>query len=176
MKLLCILLIFVVSSSCFAQSNPFLAKIDNQTVFFIDSQRVQQKEINKYRPTDIASVSVIKDKAAIDLIGPDGKNGVVFIETKEFAKTKYLRYLKSKSQEYAAIINSLKSDSSIQYILNGRILKNNFAGDLSLIDDKNFKSIHVIDKITLQNQYKIVDREYGVIIEADMPKYWYHDQ
>lgn len=175
MKLILSLLVIMVASDCFAQQPNTTYKIDNHTVFFIDSQRVEQKEINKFSPGDIASVNVIKGESAVAIIGPEGQYGVVFIETKVFAKSKYVRYLKTKSLKYRAIVDSLKSDSLIQYFLNGRLLKRNFEGDISLIDDKRFKSLKVIDKNTLQNDYGIMDKIYGVLIEADMPKNWYHD-
>lgn len=166
MKLFFCFLVITITCDCFGQQHS--TKIDNRTIFFIDSQRVEQKEINKYNPNQIAAISVIKGDAATALIGPDGKNGVVFIETKAFAKTKYLRYFKSKSKEYAAIVHT--NDSSVQYILNGRILKSNFEGDLSSINDRNFKRLNVIDKSALQNRYNVMNKEYGVVIESDTSK------
>lgn len=175
MKLIFPILIIVAALRCSAQDTNTTYKIDNHTVFFIDSQRVEQKEINKYSPVNIASVNVLKGESAVAIIGPDGQYGVVFVETKAFARSKYTRYLKSKSTEYAAILNALNGDSLVQYFLNGRLLKENFEGDLSLIDDKRFVSLKIVDKAALQKEYAIKDKVYGVFIVADMPKNWFHD-
>lgn len=49
----------------------------NKPVFFIDSVRVSQEDLEKYNVNDVAAVSVYKGKTAIELLGDDGKDGVV---------------------------------------------------------------------------------------------------
>ena len=165
----------VLTLSVFAQSpKKAIKKLGNDPVFFLDSVNVDKDELGNYNSQDIAKVSVFKGKEAIALVGPDGKDGAVFIETKAFGRTKYIRYLATKSSDYAKIVNTPTKDSSLQYILNGKVLKENFEGDLSLIDDKTFKSIKIIDKATLQQQYQVMDKEYGVLIESGVPDNLYH--
>lgn len=161
-------LIFIVSYG--QKPKKAIKKLGDNPVFFIDSVMVDKDEMNKYQPNDIAGVSVYHDSTAIRLIGPDGKDGVVYIETKTFAKNRYWNYFKSKSPEYAGIVPTPQSDTIVQYILNTRILKSNFEGDLSLIDDSIFKGITVIDSTTLQKDYGISGKPYGVIIKSDKPK------
>lgn len=175
MKQILLFVFSIVSMSVFAQSpKRAIKKLGNDPVFFIDSINVDKEELGKYNPQEIATVSVYKGKEAIALVGPEGKDGAVYIETKVFGRTKYIRYFASKSPEYAKIIDSPQKDSSVQYVLNQRVLKDNFEGDLSLIDDKTFKSIKVIDKMTLQKMYQVMDKEYGVIIESSVPDKLYH--
>lgn len=170
MKYALVLTFSIASLFAFGQKpKKVLKKLGNDPVFFIDSVNVDKSELSKYQPEMTAKVSVYKDSDAINLVGPDGKDGVVYIETKVFAKTRYWNYFKSKSEEYSKIVPTPESDSSIQYILNDRILTKNFEGDLSLINDEIFKEIKVIDKDTLQKDFNITDKSYGVIIKSDKP-------
>jgi hypothetical protein len=150
-----------------------IKKLGADPVFFIDSVNVDRSELTKYQPEQFAKVSVYKDSDAVNLVGPDGKDGVVYMETKVFAKRKYWNFFKNKSEEYSKIVSTPEGDSIIQYILNDRILTKNFEGDLSLIDDEIFKEIKVIDKDTLQKEFNITDKSYGVIIKSDKPNNLY---
>jgi len=170
MKFIIFLTISFISFSTFGQRpKKAIKKLGADPVFFIDSVSVDKTELSKYQPTEIASVSVYKDSNAINLVGPDGKDGVVYITTIKFAKTKYWTYFKSKSADYEKLVVTPESDTAVQYILNKRVLKSNFEGDLSLIDDKIFIELKIIDKATLQKDYDITDKDYGVIIRSDKP-------
>ena len=135
-------------------------------VFFIDSVNVTRIELQKYQPDEIAFVNVYKDSNAIKLVGEQGKFGAVYIETKKFARTKYWNFLKSKSSEFLKIVPTPESDSSVIYILNGKVLTTNFEADLSEINDKSFIELTIIDKNTLRKKYKILDKTFGVLIKA----------
>jgi len=146
-----------------------LAEVDTDPIFFIDSIKVNRAVLMHYKPNEIASITVYKDTDAIKRDGSEAKNGLIYIETKEFAKNKYWSYFKSKSTAYEKLVVSPDMDLSIQYILNNRILKENYEGDLSAINDKIFKSIIIINKAQLAKDYGITDKEYGVIIKSDVP-------
>jgi hypothetical protein len=170
MKYVFILTLSISTLSAFGQKpKRVIKKLGNDPVFFIDSINVDKSELLNYQPEQIAKVSVYKDSNAIILVGPEGKDGVVYIETKVFAKRRYWNYFKTKSVEYANTVLTPESDSTIQYILNGKILATNFEGDLSLIDDDIFKDLKVIDKETLRKEFGIADKSYGVIINSDKP-------
>jgi hypothetical protein len=171
MKYAFVLILSILTLSTFGQKpKKVIKKLGDDPVFFIDSINVDQSEMMKYQPEQIAKVSVYKGSDAIDLVGPEGKDGVVYIETKVFAKNKYWSYFRIKSEDYAKAALTPQSDSVIQYILNDRILTTNFEGDLALITDDIFKEIKVIDKETLQKNYNISDKSYGVIIKSDKPE------
>jgi hypothetical protein len=139
----------------------------NDPIFFIDSIRVNKNVLQNYKPEEIATVTVFKDTSAIKIMGPTAKNGLIYIETKEFARNKYWNYFKSKSPDYAKIILSPKEDSTIQYILNKRVLKENFEGDLSSLNNKTFKGLTILKKTQLINGYDIHDKEIGIIITTN---------
>ena len=138
----------------------------NDPVFFIDSVNVTRIEMQEYQPTDIAFVTVYKDTNAIKLVGEQGKFGAVYVETKKFARNKYWNYFKSKSADYLKFVPTPQSDSSVIYILNDKVLKTNFEGDLSGIDDKNFIELNMIDKQKLNKDYNISDKSFGVIVRT----------
>lgn len=142
-------------------------------VFYIDSIHVNKTVLQNYNPDEIASITVYKGLDATKRMKL-ATNGLIYIETKNFAKERYWEYFKSKSDEYVRIVPSPKSDANIQYILNKKVLKDNFEGDLASINDTVFKSIQVIDKETLEKNYNVFNKDYGVIILADPPKNLYN--
>ena len=140
----------------------------NDPVFFIDSVNVTRIEMKHYEPTDIAVVTVYKDTNAIKLVGEQGKFGAVYVETKKFARNKYWNYFKTKSADYLKIIPTPQSDSTVIYILNDKVLKTNFEGDLSGIDDKNFIELNIIDNQKLNKDYNVSDKSFGIIIRTKL--------
>jgi hypothetical protein len=139
-------------------------------VFFVDSVRIMKSDLAKINPDDVAIVSIIKDTLILKKFDLDKNDRVIYIETKEFAKQRYWKYFASKSPEYAKLVISPENDSSIQYILNAKVLKKNFEGDLALIDDKKFKGIQIISKEQLIKDYGIENKDYGVVISTNVSK------
>lgn len=154
--------------SIFTRANNKYKKLFDDPVFFIDSVNVTRIELQNYQPTDIAVVTVYKDTNAIKLVGPQGKDGAIYIETKKFARNKYWNFFKDKSAEYLKVVPSPESDSSVMYILNGKALTKNFEGDISRIDEKSFINLQVIDKTQLLKDYGIKDKLFGIVIRASI--------
>lgn len=138
----------------------------NDPVFFIDSVNVTRLELQQYNPNDIALLTVFKGQHAIDLIGEQGNNGVIYIQTKKFARNRYWTFFKSKSVDYAKAVPDVMADSLVLYILNNKVLEKNYEGDLASITNENFISIRILDKATLISQYNIKDRAFGVLINT----------
>lgn len=160
-----------ITLSCygvFNQADDKYKKFSGDPVIFIDSVMVTREAIQDYQPTDIAVVTVYKDAHAIDLVGPQGRNGAVYIETKKFARNRYWKFFKSKSTRYAKVVPTLAIDSTVVYILNGKVLTENFEGDLSRINEESFISLQVLRKHTLLKDYGVKDRSIGVLIDANI--------
>jgi hypothetical protein len=159
--------------SCYSFENkttsPVVLFDPNEPVFFLDSIRVNKAVLANYVPSEISSVTVYKGDNAIKRIGAEGKNGLIYIQTKVFAKQLYWNYFKLKSKEYARIVPDAQNDRLIQYVLNSKLLKDNYESDLAAINDSTFKEITIIDKDQLVKQYGVNDKNYGVIIVADIP-------
>jgi len=165
-----ILSCLLISLVSFAQSrNRIIKKIGDKPIVFIDSAKVDYSQIAKYEADQIASFTVLLDKDAVNLMGEDGKDGVIYIETKKFARIRYWKYFKSKSSDYFNIVPDLEKEINIQYILNDKILNDNFEANLASIDDQIFKGITIITKNELIKKYNIDNKDFGVLINSDVP-------
>lgn len=164
---------FFCFSMCFSQSpKRIIKKIGNNPIIFIDSLNVHSSEMQKYDPKVISLFTVYKDKEATDLFGEDGRDGVIYIETKPFSEKRYQNYFKTKSAEFKKIIDT-ESKEDIQYLLNGKVLSENYEGDLALINDKTFKSVKILNSEELLKRYKISGKKYGILIISDIPENLY---
>jgi hypothetical protein len=61
----------------------------------------------------------------------------------------------------------LNSESSVVYILNGGILKENFEGELSFVDNKSLIELTVFGAEKLKKDFGI-DKKFGVLIKANV--------
>ncbi|WP_426790643.1 hypothetical protein [Sphingobacterium sp. WOUb80] len=138
-------------------------------VIFVDSIRISQADMQKYKPDDIATITVYKDSMAYRHLDSNAI-GVVYIETKQFSKKRFLNYFNSKSSEFKHLLMSEQSDDNFLYILNGKVLGKGYEGKLTAINDKNFKSITVINKKELANKYGNTEKNFGILIVADVPE------
>lgn len=139
---------------------------NTKLIYVLDSVQIANDKISKIVPTDIATVIVVKGKTATDLLGSKAKDGIVYIETKKFARNRYWSFLKTKSENYAIVLPNPEKDNLIQYILNGRILNKDYEGELSRINDSNFQKIEIIPKDTLLKRYGIYRKQFGVEIHT----------
>ncbi|MEZ4803670.1 MAG: TonB-dependent receptor [Gelidibacter sp.] len=58
----------------------------NQPLYIVDGARVNEDDVNGINPSDVESVSVLKDAASTSIYGAQGGNGVVIITTKRGKK------------------------------------------------------------------------------------------
>ena len=136
-----------------------------QPVYFIDSVKVSPAEMKSFDPNDFVQVSVYKGAAAVKLIGADGGNGVVYIQTRAFANKSYWHLFSNKSPEYFLAIPDKQADSSVLYIVNDQVLSPPFTTGLSGINENNLIDIKIIDQPTLIKNYGINNKKYGVIVQ-----------
>ncbi len=148
-------------------------KLGSNPIFFIDSIRVDGSDLQKYDPQEIASLTMYKDEEALKLFPQEGKDGVVYIQTKKFGRKRFENYFKTKSSEYQNLLSKGIDDTKIQYILNDKVLTTNFEGDLASINDNTFKALKVISKDELQRKFKVTDKDYGILITSDVPNNLY---
>lgn len=138
-------------------------------IMFVDSVRIGQADLQKYKSEDIATVTVYKDSTKFKHLDSNAI-GAIYIETNQFSRKRFLNYFKSKSPEFKNLLASQQNDDSFQYVLNGEVLSKNYEGKLAAIDDKNFKSIIVIRKEELVDKYGATDKTFGIVIVSDVPK------
>ncbi len=171
MKYIFYLVFSFIAFSVYAQETKItIHTAGNDPLFYVDSARVNRIELEKLNPSEILSVSVYKDANITKLAGLDAKDGIVYVTTRVYVRNKYWNYFKSKSSEYSKIVLTPDADSTIQYILDKHILNTNIEGDLSSMDDTTFKEIRIVDKDTLQKEFGIYGKTYGVIIKTKKSK------
>jgi hypothetical protein len=162
--------VFALSSSLSGQAPDDMKDNKDVPLYYLDSALTTKTDLGKVDPSDVANIFVYKGKKALEIQGnTEKKNHVVFIETKKFARKRYWHYFKTKSEEYGKVVPSPESDKLVQYVLNGRILKADFEGELSTINDKDFLSIEVIPKDSLLKRYGIYRKSIGVILTTNRP-------
>ena len=60
----------------------------NKPMVIIDGKTATQEDLGKLSPSEISSISVLKNEEAIKACGPEAKNGVIVVETKHAAESK----------------------------------------------------------------------------------------
>lgn len=151
------------------------AQLNANSVYFVDSVRLEnQAALMQYDAKTIAAVTIYTSPEAVALLGEAGRNGAAYAETIPFARRRYWRYFCRKSAGYAALVPTPAADSAVQYVLNGKPIVEEAAGNLSSIDDATFKGLRVVDAKTLALKYGINTSKPGVILESGVPKNLYH--
>jgi len=150
----------------FAFNGWVLAQPPKEPIYFLDNVQVNKDALKPLGKNDLATITVYKDTNAIRLFGEKGKDGVLSITTKAYAKKRYWEYFKSKSPEYANAVPTLDQEQKVVYILNDKVLSNNSEGLLFSINDALFISLKVINSEQLQSDYHISDKKFGIIIRA----------
>jgi hypothetical protein len=125
----------------------------DEPMYFIDSIRTNQSFIEKtYQPSEIASIKVVKGDNAIKIAGQEGKNGIVYISSKSYVRRKYFRIFNAKSADFRKAVRSA-DDPDVVYILNGKVLKDNFEQDILDVAVGKAFEIVVLDKKQLKKEY-----------------------
>jgi hypothetical protein len=156
--------------SCYSishQAETFTLFQSDEPMYFVDSIRTNKAFLEEaYKPSDIAFVSVYKDINALKIAGQEARNGAIYITTKSFARQHYWSYFKSKSSEYLQNVPNLDAQKEIAYILNGKVLTENYESDLFNVNDSNFMELSLIDKKQLKSKYHISDKKLGFLIKT----------
>ncbi|QHI38317.1 hypothetical protein IMCC3317_37080 [Kordia antarctica] len=173
-KFLCVLLLVIVSCKSSViplkeSANNAIKELGPNPYFEVDGKGVSQKTFTSLNEADITSLSIIYGKEATDLFDEKGKDGVIIVQTKAYARKKFQVLFKTLSQEYSEVITNYEDDE-IQYILNKRVLEENFEGSLAMIDENLLKSIKIIDSTKLSRKYGVSGKKVGVVIKSKRPK------
>ena len=139
------------------------SKISNEVLYIIDGLPILSSDANRINPNDIASITVLKDAAAMALYGARAANGVVIITTKNAAVAHYHKTLSSVSEPYAIKIQSIQDEKDILYVLNGQPLNENYEGKLLDIKGEKVKDITLLDAAATKEKYGI-DRKDGAVV------------
>ena len=153
--------------SCYSIRNKpdnFQLFAEAEPMIFLDSIRVNKGVLKEYSPNEIAQINIYKGENAIKIAGKEAKNGAIYVMTKSFARESYWNFFCTKSADYKRLIPNVESEMEVVYILNGKVLKNNFESDLVKIDNASFQELIMLDKETLKKTYKLSGKNIGVSI------------
>jgi len=167
------IILFLLTATSFGQlPKKAMKKMGQNPIVFLDSIETEMSALQTLNPFDISNIGIVKPKKAKKLLGDKGVDGAIYVTTVKAAKVIYWNYFSLKSDEYKQLFNSSQADTTAQYVLNGEALPDSAApGTLFLINDKNFKTIHIIDKA--DGKYlidNVIPKRYLVVITAKRPK------
>ncbi|WP_162796032.1 hypothetical protein [Pedobacter nanyangensis] len=167
------LILLAVYSAAFAQkSNPDteIKKLGPKPFFVVNDKKATTAMIKDLPSDSVTVVTLLYDTAATNRYGDAAKDGLVMIETRSYAKSKFISYFKKVSPEFDQLYTSQKNDQNFVYILNDKIQKGNYEGNLSTIGDKEFIKLEIISAEQLKTNYNIEDKQYGIVVQAIKPE------
>ena len=134
-----------------------------ELVFVLDGKLISKTEANEISPSDILTISILKDSAATELYGSIAKNGVALVTTIKGAVAMYHKKLSSISEEYAKKIESIQDENDILYVINGKGLYENQVETLYKIRDNQIKYVKLLDAAATKETFG-VDRKEGAVV------------
>jgi hypothetical protein len=173
-KLLFILLISLVNCKKLPTPNSVNQKLGPNYYIQIDGKEYSHDEMQKYDNEKVTIVNVYYGKHATSLYGEKAKDGAIIVESRDYCRNRYQTYFKEKSPDYSELLSKVEDAKGIVYILNDKVLSGNFEGTLASINDNVFKKIMVLSKDDLKLKYNIMDRDFGVAVEFNVPKNLYN--
>ncbi len=159
-----------------ASRETLLRKLANDDPLYIvdDVKMTKGFRLNSIIPTNIASISVLKDKAALEKYGEKGKNGVILITLKDRSKNSE----NNKSSEVMALGSGSMNDLSHQafadkfgegnplIIVDDVKMKKGF--DMNSIKPEDIESVSVLKDASAKASYGKEGKD-GVIVIVTKP-------
>lgn len=122
--------------------------------------------LGQLTPDKIAIINIVKSPSLQEKYGAKAANGIMYIETKPFARKRYNRLFISLSPAFEAAIKQYGDDGKFQYILDGKKIDENSVNMLAALEKKNITNLIVVDEKELKKTYDVKDRKVGVIITS----------
>ncbi|PUZ27109.1 hypothetical protein GA0116948_104101 [Chitinophaga costaii] len=162
---LCVILLAAFSAQA-QTGTPENGSPENDSTFYVvDSVAVGLGSMHDLSPEKIASISVVSGAGVVRKYGERAANGVIYIETKVFARKHYTALFANSSAAYKQLLTENKGDDThFAYVLNGRLLTINPEGELSAIQLTELRAISVMQPKDLQRIYGVKDKVAGVLI------------
>lgn len=144
-----------------------VSKAQDGTLFIVDSVEMDGG-LNNLSPDKIAFMNVVKSPTLQAKYGAKAENGIIFIETKPFARKRYNRLFSELSPAFEAALKKYGSDSLFQYILDGVKIDESSMNMLAALEKKGIGSLVLVNAATLKSKYEVKekDKKVGVIITS----------
>ncbi|PWV51845.1 hypothetical protein [Chitinophaga sp. S165] len=164
--------LLVWGTAAMSQDLSSIPGVPQNALMFVDS--VESKSgMEGLDPTKIALIDIVKGSKLKEKYGPRGENGVIFIETVDFAHRRYTRMFSEISPDYARALQHYKTDTAFQYVLDGALITNSIPQMLAALEKKSIDSISVLpeDKVRqIKDQYEPNDKLVWVAIKSKTTK------
>ncbi|RBL91551.1 hypothetical protein [Chitinophaga flava] len=133
-------------------------------VYVVDSVLTTQAAMESISPDQIGLITIARGKKAILKYGSQAANGVVYVETKPFARKRVRHLLSMASPAYDSLLRRYGSDSSFLYIVNDKPVTPTDETRLMTVDNKTFVSVEILSPKKVEELYHIKNRQAGVRI------------
>lgn len=137
----------------------------DRPIMFLDSIQVNEGVVKLYDPEDMAFVTVVKGENAIKLKGEEGKNGIIFLFTKEYCLDKVHKMLRPFDPKYERVASAKPED--VAYFVNGEI-DESIGASLFETKPSEIISATVIKGKEVQKKYNIKGMKWGVEITMNV--------
>ncbi|MBO9730052.1 MAG: hypothetical protein J7623_15550 [Chitinophaga sp.] len=142
------------------------AVADDDPVYVLDSVVVTQAVVGQVSPDRIGLMTIAKGSKAVLKYGSQAENGVVYIETKPFARKRVQTLLRSKSPQYDSLLNKYGNDSSFLYVVNGHPMEPTNETLFMTLDQKTFRSINILTREQIVKSFGEAKHEAVIVITS----------
>jgi hypothetical protein len=138
----------------------------DSTLFIVDSVE-SVNGLGNLTPDKIAFINIVKSPTLQEKYGAKAANGIMYIETKPFARKRFTRLFSTISPAFeAAYKQAGGTDSAFQYVLDGQKIDDTTMNMLAALEKNAIANIAVIDAKALKGQYQVKDKKVGVVITS----------
>jgi hypothetical protein len=164
--------LLVWGTAAMSQDLSSIPGVPQNALIFVDS--VESKTgMEGLDPTKIALIDIVKGAKLKEKYGARGENGVIFIETVNYARRRYTRMFSELSQDYAKALQQYKSDTSFGYFLDGSLIETSIPQMLAALERKSIDSIMVLSPEqvkVLKPEQQPNDKSLWVLIRSKTTK------
>lgn len=162
-----------IHNTSFAQNNPSnvlsppsFKKTEGKQLIFIDSMNIFYDELMDFNPEEILTISLLKNEEAIPVYGEYGKDGVLFIETKQFVYHQSMKKLSSYNKAISSIFENHKPEE-IEIFINKKMTGDDMLYALAELDWVKVKEVEIVRHDELKSIYKVENKKVGIFIFID---------
>ncbi|WP_197492182.1 M56 family metallopeptidase [Arachidicoccus ginsenosidimutans] len=136
---------------------------DGSPLIFIDDKKANEGEMRNLAPSDISSISILKDAAATIKYGADARNGVILITTKDSLP-------KTKITIEPITVNGVPIQGKVSSVKVTAIGKRQASGNTFIPDSSDLKEVTVIGYASPKKKPNYGDKEFtSVQVEPVFP-------
>jgi|3_EtaG_2_1085321.scaffolds.fasta_scaffold18596_3 hypothetical protein len=164
-SLLILILVIVSCKSSQKTTQEVIEKLGPNPYLMVDNKPMQHSEMGNVDPNSVMTLTMYYGKEAENEFGEIAKDGAIIVETKSYVTNRLNKLFSSNSTDYNELTKNVEFDQ-IQFVLNDEVLREKYLERLSSINEKALKSVNVIQKAQLKNEYRIEDKEMGVLLKV----------